>query len=218
MAGSPRSEWSLTFHPQLLSLCAHIHPGHTTAFLNSLLFPEQMLSACPAMSSHPPQPEWEAYLLPDVPLIRLILSSIHLGFPAGSDGQESTCSAGDLGSIPELGRPLGEENGYPLQYSCLENLMDRGPWPATIHLVTESDRTEQLTLTLPSLQYTLSPEKYGKVPPKSYAKASLRKFEMRETPSSAFYWPKTDHKVKLYSRISKSNKRVSKYSYLLKNK
>ena len=43
MAGSPRSEWSLTFHPQLLSLCAHIHPGHTTAFLNSLLFPEQIL-------------------------------------------------------------------------------------------------------------------------------------------------------------------------------
>ena len=160
-------------------------------------------SASPTMSSHPPQPEWDACLLPDVPLIRLILTSIHLGFPAGSDGQESTCSAGDLDSIPELGRPLGEENGYPLQHSCLENLVDRGAWPATIHLVTESDRTERLTLTLLSLPYTLSPEKYGKVPPKSYAKASLRKFEMQETPSNAFYWPKTDHKVKLYSGISK---------------
>ena len=40
------------------------------------------------------------------------------GFPGGSDGKESACSAGDLGSIPGLGRSPGEENGYPLQYSC----------------------------------------------------------------------------------------------------
>ena len=93
---------------------------------------------------------------------------------------------GDPASIPGLGRSLGEGNGYPLQYSCLENLMDRGAWPATIHWVTESDTTERLTLTLLSLQHTLSPEKSWKVPPKSYAQASLRKFEMQgqTTPSN----------------------------------
>ena len=50
--------------------------------------------------------------------------SVHLGFPCGSAGKESTCNAGDLGLIPGLGRPPGEENGYPLQYSGLENSMD----------------------------------------------------------------------------------------------
>ena len=47
-----------------------------------------------------------------------------MGFPGGSAGKESTCSVGDLGSIPRLGRSLGEGNGYPLQYSGLENSMD----------------------------------------------------------------------------------------------
>ena len=49
-------------------------------------------------------------------------------FPGGSDGKGSVYNAGDLGSIPWLGRPLGEGNGNPLQYSCLENPMDRGAW------------------------------------------------------------------------------------------
>ena len=53
-------------------------------------------------------------------------------FPDGSDGKESACNAGDIGSIPGLGRCLEEENGYPLQYSCLENSMDRGAWRATV--------------------------------------------------------------------------------------
>ena len=47
---------------------------------------------------------------------------------AVSVGKESACSAGDLGSIPQLGRSPGEGNGNPLQYPCLENLMDRGAW------------------------------------------------------------------------------------------
>ena len=55
------------------------------------------------------------------------------GFPAGSDSKESACNAGDLGSIPELGRSPREGNGNPLQYSCLENLMNRGAWRATVH-------------------------------------------------------------------------------------
>ena len=57
-----------------------------------------------------------------------------LGFPSGSDGKESACSAGDLGLIPRLGRSPGEGSGYPLQYSCLEDPMDRGAWQATMGL------------------------------------------------------------------------------------
>ena len=49
-------------------------------------------------------------------------------FPGGSDGQVSAYNAGDLGSIPGLGRSPGEGQGNPLQYSCLENPMDRGAW------------------------------------------------------------------------------------------
>ena len=54
--------------------------------------------------------------------------SILTGFPGGSDGKKSTCNAGDLGSVLGLGRGPGEWNGYPLQYSCLENSMDRVSW------------------------------------------------------------------------------------------
>ena len=52
--------------------------------------------------------------------------------------KESACSAGDLGSIPGFGRSPGEGNGDPLQYPCLESLMDRGTWWAAVHGVTKS--------------------------------------------------------------------------------
>ena len=58
-----------------------------------------------------------------------ILSS----FPGGAEVKASPCNVGDLGSIPGSGRTSGEGNGNPLQYSCLENLMDRGAWQATVH-------------------------------------------------------------------------------------
>ena len=58
-------------------------------------------------------------------------------FPGGSDGKESACGAGDPASVPGLGRSSGEVNGYPLQYSCLENSMDRRMWWATAHGVAE---------------------------------------------------------------------------------
>ena len=55
------------------------------------------------------------------------------GFPCSSVGKESACNAGDLGSIPGSGRTPGERNGNLLQYSCLENPMDRGAWQVTVY-------------------------------------------------------------------------------------
>ena len=60
------------------------------------------------------------------------------GFPGGSDGKESACNAGDQNSVPGWGRSPEGGNGNPLQYSCLENSMDRGAWWATVHGVTKS--------------------------------------------------------------------------------
>ena len=61
-----------------------------------------------------------------------------MGFPGGSDGKESACSVEDLGLIPGLGIFCGEGTGNPLQYSCLENSMDRGAWRATVHGIAKS--------------------------------------------------------------------------------
>ena len=60
------------------------------------------------------------------------------GFPHSSIGKESACNAGDLGSVPGLGRSPGEENGSLLLYSCLENSMDRGAWQDTVYGVARS--------------------------------------------------------------------------------
>ena len=76
-----------------------------------------------------------------------------MGFPGGSDGKESACSAGDWGLIPGSGRSPGEGNGNTLQYYCLENPMDRGAMRATVHGVAEWGMTERPTL---SLSITLS--------------------------------------------------------------
>ena len=61
-----------------------------------------------------------------------------MGFPGGSEGKESTCNAGDLGAILGVGRSPGRGNGNPVQYSCLENPMDRGAWQATVPGVAKS--------------------------------------------------------------------------------
>ena len=90
-------------------------------------------------------------------IVTVVLHLVDLpprGFPGGSDGKESACSAGDMASIPRLGRSPGEGNGYPLQYSCLENsmpgefhrlrsLLGCSPWGHK-----ELDMTEPLTLSL----------------------------------------------------------------------
>ena len=59
------------------------------------------------------------------------------GLPDGSAGEESACNAGDTGSVPGSGRSPGGGNGNPLQYSCLENPMDRGSWQATVRGVAK---------------------------------------------------------------------------------
>ena len=68
-----------------------------------------------------------------------------LSFLVAQTVKESACSARDLGSIPGLGKSPGEGTGYPLQPSCLENSWEGGAWQATVHGVTESDMTEQLS-------------------------------------------------------------------------
>ena len=77
---------------------------------------------------------------------------IDLGFPGGSDGKASAYNAGDRGSIPGLGSFPGEGNNNPLQYSCLENPVDRGTWWAAVHGVAKS-RTQlsDFTFTLGKL-------------------------------------------------------------------
>ena len=77
-----------------------------------------------------------------------------LGFLHSSVSKEAACNAGDQGSIPGSGRSPGEGNGNPLQYSCLENPMDRGAWQATVHGVArvEHDLVTKLPLLLLLLQ------------------------------------------------------------------
>ena len=85
-----------------------------------------------------------------------------MGFPGGSDNEESACSARDPGSTPGPGRSPGEGNSNPLQCSCQENLVGRGARRAAVHWVTESDLTKRLRHTHththkhPGNEYTFS--------------------------------------------------------------
>ena len=80
-----------------------------------------------------------------------------MGFPGGSEDKASACNAGDPGSIPGLGRSPGEGNGNPLQYSCLENPMDRGAWWATVDGVAKSrTRVSNFTIFLSFFLYAVS--------------------------------------------------------------
>ena len=82
-----------------------------------------------------------------LPLTPRVCRTFTQDFPGSSDAKESACNAGDLGSIPGSRRSPEEGNGYPLQYFGLENFVDRGAWQTTAYKVTESDITEQLSLS-----------------------------------------------------------------------
>jgi len=91
-----------------------------------------------------------SFLLFLYPLPSLIRNCLNppLGFPGGSEVKASACNAGDVGSIPGSGRSTGEGNGNPLQYSWLENSMDREAWWATVHRIAKSrTRLSDLTVT-----------------------------------------------------------------------
>ena len=83
-------------------------------------------------------------LLQFATITRLIIAAMYMhfqGFPDGASGKEPLANAGDIrdvGSIPGSGRSPGEGHGNPLQYSCLENPMDRGAWQAIVHRVAKS--------------------------------------------------------------------------------
>ena len=87
------------------------------------------------------------------------LSGHLLGSPGSSDVKESACSAGDPSLSSGSGRFPEERSGYPLQYSCLENSMDRGAWQSTIHGIAESDTTLRCSET------QLQCEEKGPTPP-----------------------------------------------------
>ena len=94
---------------------------------------------------------WDAYYSPLFIGEEIRLYKVDLVFPAGSVSKEFACNAGDLGSVPGSGRSPGGGNGNQLQYSFLENPIDRGAWWATVHRGhQESDTTEQVTLSLSS--------------------------------------------------------------------
>ena len=81
------------------------------------------------------------------------------GFPSSSDRKESACNAGDTSLIPASGRSPAEGNGYPLQYYCLENSMDRGAWRATVPGTAKRQTrlvTNTFTLTVSKLMQFLS--------------------------------------------------------------
>ena len=124
----PRGKWDLSFLTRA---------GTVTPALES-----KILTTGPPGKS----PQYVFFCIKLLSLSLVCLRFIHvvtsiLGFPGGSDGKESACNIGDLGLIPGLGRSPGEGNGNPLQYSCLENSVDRGAWHAAVHGVTESDTT-----------------------------------------------------------------------------
>ena len=95
------------------------------------------------LASDPPSPALtlECFRFPHIGLMIWKLITKDAGFSGGSDGEESACSAGDLGFLSRLGSSPGVGNGNPLQYSCLESPMDRGTWWATVHGIAREANT-----------------------------------------------------------------------------
>ena len=111
-----------------------------------------------------------------------------LDFPGGSDSKESVCSVGDLSSTTGLGRSPGGGHSNPLQYSCLENPMDRGDWRAIIHRVTKTwSRMKWLTSHAYLESAVLQTDKWVDV-------------ELSRTLAS--WWERTAHELRISSIMS----------------
>ena len=150
----PTSCYTNTEHSCTLSLCIN----SIVLFLSRSIL--MYLSSC-SLSTHThthTHTHMTARLMRQLMEISFwLLTLLSLGFPGGSDGKESAYNSGDPGSIPGLGKSPREGNGNPLQYSCLENSMDRGAWRAPVRRVAESNMTRWLStlLSLPPLSFPL---------------------------------------------------------------
>ena len=119
-----RSNFTFTFHFHALEKEMATHSSVLAWRISGTGKP----GGLPSLGSHRVGHDWS-----DLAAAAAAAYIYTLGFPCSSVGKESACNAGDPGSIPGLGRSPGEGNGNPLQYSCLENPMDRGAWWATVH-------------------------------------------------------------------------------------
>ena len=123
-------EWYHLFSDPELCDSGDFHPRSPILDLSRVLGEAQHLESR--------QHEQSCFLVSDKLYPEVVSCREYLLLFGGSDGRESACSAGDLGSIPGSGRSPGGGDGNPLQYSCLENPMGRGAWQATVHGVTKS--------------------------------------------------------------------------------
>ena len=111
--------WQKNIYTNHLTSLFPLFPPSALCLYFSFLSLPHIFTECPLETS-----SYKTF--PGKPSDFFILNSVP--FPGGSDGKASACNVGDPGSIPGLGRSPGEGNGIPLQYSCLENSMDRGAW------------------------------------------------------------------------------------------
>ena len=125
-----RHDWATSLHKDF-KLSFKIYP------INSKVVKFSLQKVSRVLIKHHQHGQSGLQVVPD-PLLYSYPVLYHGGFPGGSDSKESACNAGDLGLIPGSGRSPGEGNGNTLQYSCLDNFMDRETWWATVHGVTES--------------------------------------------------------------------------------
>ena len=138
--------------PKFMSIALLMPPSYLILWCSLLLLPSIFLSIRGFSTDSAVHIRWpkntatSASVLPYDPAIPLlgmyqektiIWKGIYTPIPCSSVDKESDWNEGDLGSVPELGRSLEEGNGYPLQYSCLGNPMERGTWQATVHGVTK---------------------------------------------------------------------------------